>query len=270
MEVKKKRLIFANHMLLCLLFSYLIPSLMKPISSVIVFLLLVLSAVCTSIDSYRCAETAIVQDMNQALEKTLAAKREAWITPDTIQNYREHLRIKDLKSRSFVSYALEKNDYSLCSQSYQWQKGQHSFMFQSYADCSFGTIWGLSDQRLALFLTLSAMLWMLFSVVYWHRNGAGRIVFGSMTYVPLEHSFRDVQGKEIPFTPMQHQLMELFMASDDMKLSKITICESLWPKKPDASETLYTLIRRLKPVVSEHCGLTITAEKGGGYQLKHL
>jgi len=79
-----------------------------------------------------------------------------------------------------------------------------------------------------------------------------------------------VQGKEIPFTPMQHQLMELFMASDDMKLSKITICESLWPKKPDASETLYTLIRRLKPVVSEHCGLTITAEKGGGYRLKHL
>ena len=87
---------------------------------------------------------------------------------------------------------------------------------------------------------------------------------------PLEHCFRDVQGKEIPFTPMQHQLMELFMASGDMKLSKITICESLWPKKPDASETLYTLIRRLKPVVSEHCGLTITAEKGGGYRLKHL
>ena len=165
MEVKKGRLIFANHILLCLLFSHLIPPLMKPISSVIVFLLLVLSAMCTSIDSYRCAETAIVQDMNQALEKTLAVKREAWITPDTIQNYREYLRIKDLKSRSFVSYALEKNDYSLCSQRYQWQKGRHSLMFQSYADCSFGTIWGLSDQRLALFLTLFAMLWMLFSVV---------------------------------------------------------------------------------------------------------
>lgn len=177
MEVKKKRLIFANHILLCLLFSYLIPLLMKPISSVIVFLLLVLSAMCTSINSYRCAETAIVQDMNQALEKTLAVKREAWITPDTIQNYREHLRIKDLKSRSFVSYALEKNDYSLCSQRYQWQKGRHSLMFQSYADCSFGTIWGLSDQRLALFLTLSAMLWMLFSVVYWRRNGGWENVF---------------------------------------------------------------------------------------------
>ena len=57
---------------------------MKPISSVILFLLLVSSAVWASIDSYHRAETAIVQDLDQALSKTLAQKREAWITPDTI------------------------------------------------------------------------------------------------------------------------------------------------------------------------------------------
>lgn len=50
---------------------------MKPISSVIIFLLLVCSAVWAGFDSYHCAETAIVQDMNQALSKTLAGKREA-------------------------------------------------------------------------------------------------------------------------------------------------------------------------------------------------
>ena len=72
---------------------------MKPISSVILFLLLVSSAVWASIDSYHRAETAIVQDLDQALSKTLAQKREAWITPDTIQYYRQHLQIAGLKSR---------------------------------------------------------------------------------------------------------------------------------------------------------------------------
>lgn len=69
---------------------------MKPISSVIIFLLLVCSAVWAGFDSYHCAETAIVQDMNQALSKTLAGKREAWITPDTIQSYRQYLQIATL------------------------------------------------------------------------------------------------------------------------------------------------------------------------------
>ena len=88
---------------------------MKPISSVIIFLLLVCSAVWAGFDSYHCAETAIVQDMNQALSKTLAGKREAWITPDTIQSYRQYLQIADLRRRSFVSYALGEDSHSLCS-----------------------------------------------------------------------------------------------------------------------------------------------------------
>ena len=115
---------------------------MKPISSVIIFLLLVCSAVWAGFDSYHCAETAIVQDMNQALSKTLAGKREAWITPDTIQSYRQHLQIADLKNRSFVSYALGEDSHSLCSRRMKWQSGSHTLMFQSYADCSFATVWG--------------------------------------------------------------------------------------------------------------------------------
>ena len=42
----------------------------------------------------------------------------------------------------------------------------------------------------------------------------------------------------------------------------------LWPKKDDANETLYTLIRRLKSVVHEQTDLDIEAERGKGYQLK--
>ena len=104
---------------------------MKPISSVIIFLLLVCSAVWAGFDSYHCAETAIVQDMNQALSKTLAGKREAWITPDTIQSYRQYLQIADLRRRSFVSYALGEDSHSLRSRQMRWQSGGHSLLFQS-------------------------------------------------------------------------------------------------------------------------------------------
>ena len=240
---------------------------MKPISSVIIFLLLVCSAVWAGFDSYHCAETAIVQDMNQALSKTLAGKREAWITPDTIQSYRQYLQIADLRRRSFVSYALGEDSHSLCSRQMKWQSGGHSLLFQSYADCSFATVWGLSDQRLPFAFLLLALVWMTTSIVYFRRHRAGRLVLGRMVYAASDHSFRDWHGEKIAFTPMQQQLMELFINATDRKLSKAVICETLWPKKPDASETLYTLIRRLKPIVSERCGLKIVADRGDGYRL---
>lgn len=42
----------------------------------------------------------------------------------------------------------------------------------------------------------------------------------------------------------------------------------LWPKKDDANDTLYTLIRRLKPIVEEHTRLKIVADRGRNYSLE--
>jgi DNA-binding response OmpR family regulator len=67
---------------------------------------------------------------------------------------------------------------------------------------------------------------------------------------------------------MQHQLMEMFLQSPDHRLSKTEICDALWPKKPDASDTLYTLIRRLKPIVEKHFGMRIVSDRGRSYFLK--
>ena len=67
---------------------------------------------------------------------------------------------------------------------------------------------------------------------------------------------------------MQHQLMEMFFRSSTHSLSKTEICEALWPKKPDASETLYTLIRRIKPIIEEHSNLKIESDRGRAYELK--
>ena len=64
---------------------------MKSYHALIVFLLLALSASITSVHSYKVAKNIIITDMNQALEQTLAHKTVAWITPDTIQNYKQNL-----------------------------------------------------------------------------------------------------------------------------------------------------------------------------------
>ena len=67
---------------------------------------------------------------------------------------------------------------------------------------------------------------------------------------------------------MQHQLMELFFLSPTHSLTKAEICDALWPKKPDATDTLYTLIRRLKPVIEQHSDLKIEADRGRAYELR--
>ena len=67
---------------------------------------------------------------------------------------------------------------------------------------------------------------------------------------------------------MQHQLMEMFFLSPTHSLTKSEICAALWPKKPDASETLYTLIKRLKPVIEQHSDLKIESDRGKAYELK--
>ena len=82
-----------------------------------------------------------------------------------------------------------------------------------------------------------------------------------------EGNFVDAKGCIIKLTPMQQQLMEMLWKSPSHKLSKAEICDALWPKKEDASETLYTLIRRLKPIIEEHSDLKIESDRGKSYGL---
>ena len=69
-------------------------------------------------------------------------------------------------------------------------------------------------------------------------------------------------------TPMQRQLMEMFVASGSHRLSKHEICDALWPKKDDASETLYALISRLKRELDKTSSFDIISDRGRAYILK--
>ena len=238
---------------------------LKAYHSFIIFAVLVMSAIFSSVSSYRKAQYAIVKDMNQALAQTIEERQDQWITPDTIQSYRSHLSIDMLKSTSILCYAIGK-PAELCSKEMQLDK--HTI--QGYANCSMADIFGMSNQRTSFILMLMALVWAAWAMLYHRKDYQNEeynpLSFGSLSYSSEDDSFYNADTKQaIHFTPMQHQLMQMFL--EKHQLTKQEICDALWPKKPDASETLYTLIRRIKPIIESNSNLMIESERGKAYRL---
>ena len=121
------------------------------------------------------------------------------------------------------------------------------------------------DMSPALALCTLAMLWGMFCL-YQHSRQMIQGLYGGLAL--LDGNIVDANGSVVKLTPMQQQLMEMFFRSPNHTLSKTEICDALWPKKDDASETLYTLIRRLKPIIEAHSDLKIEADRGKAYELK--
>lgn len=245
---------------------------MKPIASVIVFLILVTASAVTSVHGYNVAYRAVVTDLDQALTETLRTKSDAWITPDTIRTYRNHLSLPQLKDRASIAYCLG-NDRreGIAGSRICWNKGGKDVSYRGYANCSMATILSISNQSSALFLLISSMIWGIFALIYHRRQResyplAG-ICYGGICYDHKQGSFYNNRHGIIHFTPMQKQLMQMFFDADAHNVSHQEICDKLWPKKPNATETLHTLIRRTKAVVEAQSTLRIEVDRGKSYTL---
>ena len=225
---------------------------MKQQHLVIVLFVMIVASCATSLVSYHATERQVVDDMSQALSSALAKQQSNVITQDTIQSFNSHLQIAELRGKATIAVDT---------------KGRE---FKAYAHCSEATIFSLSDQRPTLILWIMTLLWAAFCF-YYHRKDvmqlAGMLQYGGLCYAEADGAFYDVQGQRIKLTPMQQQLLEMFFRSDAHQLTKTVICDALWPKKPDASETLYTLIRRLRPIIEEHSDLKIESDRGRAYEL---
>ena len=225
---------------------------MKQQHLVIVLFVMIVASCATSLVSYHATERQVVDDMSQALSSALAKQQSNVITQDTIQSFNSHLQIAELRGKATIAVDT---------------KGRE---FKAYAHCSEATIFSLSDQRPTLILWIMTLLWAAFCF-YYHRKDvmqlAGMLQYGGLCYAEADGAFYDVQGQRIKLTPMQQQLLEMFFRSDAHQLTKTEICDALWPKKPDASETLYTLIRRLRPIIEEHSDLKIESDRGKSYGL---
>ena len=225
---------------------------MKQQHLVIVLFVMIVASCATSLVSYHATERQVVDDMSQALSSALAKQQSNVITQDTIQSFNSHLQIAELRGKATIAVDT---------------KGRE---FKAYAHCSEATIFSLSDQRPTLILWIMTLMWAAFCF-YCHRKDvmqlAGMLQYGGLCYAEADGAFYDVQGQRIKLTPMQQQLLEMFFRSDAHQLTKTEICDALWPKKPDASETLYTLIRRLRPIIEEHSDLKIESDRGRAYEL---
>ena len=224
----------------------------------IVFCFLMLCALCTSISSYHRTEYMIAQDVNQALKQVLVKMPDNVVTTDTIRCYRNCLTIAELKDTAGIAMCTVRRD------------GRLETKLVAEANCSFATTFIMSDQKASGSILFVGMLWLLGSLWYVRRNSPELIVqglsYGGIVY--NNDNFMTQSGEQIHLTPMQHSLLKMFITAETHTLSKQEICDRLWPKKPDANDTLYTLIKRIKPIVETHSTLKIESDRGKSYSLK--
>ena len=203
---------------------------MKQKYAVVILFCLICGSGLTSFGSYRATERVVTEDMTCALTKALAEQQSDVISSDTIRSFNSYLKMEQLRGHAVLAVT--------------------------------------TDQRPASILWTMALLWGLYC--FWHyRKQVPLVAFGGLAYSEAEGRFYDAMGKQVRLTPMQQQLMEMFFRSESHQLSKTEICDALWPKKDDANDTLYTLIRRLKPIIEEHSELKIESDRGRAYELKH-
>ena len=218
---------------------------MKQRLPIVVLFALIVASSLFSLNSYRTTEVMVTEDMNQALAKALEEQQSEVISADTIRVFNNYLQTEDLKGKAVLALDTEKG-------------------FQPRPQVSTATILALSDQRPSMVLWSMVVLWGIYCL-YQHRRRMAMGMFGGLAL--QEGNFVDAKGCVVRLTPMQQQLMEMLWQSPSHKLSKTEICDALWPKKEDASETLYTLVRRLKPIIEEHSNLKIEVDRGRAYGL---
>lgn len=269
--------------------------------SVAVFLTLMLTSLLAGRHNYCKARNEITADLNQALAQTLKERKDYIITQDTIKVYKQlrktsggqvliavsderfcrYLKDKRLQQAAFITFDVVDSDFqnnslgdqAICSDTLI-VKDKHAgetLALKGYARLSVASILGMSDQRIPAACMISAFLWAMLSWLYLRKKQEGSEAvtgFGGLVYSEVDQRFYTAAHTPIRFTPMQQQLMLLFWNAPSHSLTKEDICAALWPKKEDANDTLYTLIRRLKPIVEEHTNLKIVADRGRNYSLE--
>lgn len=275
----------------------------KPLP-VIVFLTLMLSSLLAGRHSYCTAKEELTADLNQALALIVKEKTRPVITQDTIRTYKQlrkvsggkvliavaderfcrYLKNKRLKESAFLTFDVVDNQYTghttdgpaICSDTLIIEDPtlQETLALKGYTRLSAAAVFGLSDQRLSAGLMIAAFLWGIFVRLSLRRTKkevemqVESIGFGGLVYSETDNCFYNANHDLIHFTPMQEQLIRMFWDAPSHTLTKEEICTALWPKKDDANDTLYTLIRRLKAIIERHTNLKIVADRGKSYSLE--
>lgn len=226
--------------------------------TVFIFILILACAVSAGMCSMRRTAGRIDRDVNHALEATLKELPCDRVDMDTIRLYRSHITIPDVKDTAYIAMKTVRRN------------GRQETMLIAEAGCGFMTLAAMSDWKASGATMAAAVLWLLAGTALARRRSNGMpagVAYGGLTYREEESRFVMPDGRTLALTPMQQELMEMFFKATAHTLTKQEICDRLWPKKPDPSDTLYTLIRRLRTIVEACSALQITSERGKSYSL---
>lgn len=209
-----------------------------------------LLAVWTSLQSYKIARREITNQLTEALLLTQADAPRDWLSTDTIRQFRSHIRQPELRaSAGLALYAGDADDRSRGLQS-RALSITSSVRARGYLAYSAWQVLWMSDQRLSALMALLMLVSMAASLRRFRMSALSA----------------DKQDG-LRLTPMQEQLVGLLMAAPGHEMPKQALCQALWPGKPDASETLYTLVRRTKQALVGEGRMRIQSVRGGAYRL---
>lgn len=270
------------------------------ILSIGVFMVLMLSSLLAGRQGYFGAKEAIAADLNQALLRMVEERQGDIVAQDSIRAYKHlrqaadgevwlaiadrklcrNLKNRKLKDKTYLSFHIVDEAYSdksletgfISSDTLIVNNRATGTMLavKSYARLSAIGIFRMSDQRWSSLLAFAALLWAIGSMCWMRkRKTLGEVdSYGGLSYSPADECFYDACHASVCFTPMQHQLMRMLWLAPSHSMSKEAICAVLWPKKADANDTLYTLVKRLKPILETCSDLQIVAHRGRNYSLE--
>ena len=213
---------------------------MKSYFSIIVFIVLAVSSVIAGTGSYIDTKRKIASDLNRALVRALAEKGQDWVNADTIRVckqlqaqssvvvtmvirddcFAEGLLMPELRDKSYVTFAVLPNGRAqgfvpenvagvsgdtVIMKPEAARKAGVSIALRGNADCSFATVFGLSDLRLSVGLMVVAVLWGVFSLSQMRRRVvagmpvAGCNQLGGMRFDPSFNAFYNSADEEVRF-----------------------------------------------------------------------
>lgn len=182
------------------------------------------------------------------------------------------LRITSLRDTACISYAVVSNDATgnatrmpdgvVCSDSLTISGNDARFYVRAYASPSVASFLAYPGM---MFSTVSFVLGILFLLLNVRKLYSIKVLGADNLEVYAEEPYADVSA--LTLTPMQEQLLQLFLQSPERTLSKDRICSALWPKKDNPDDTFYTFISRMKSALAKQSTLKIENKRGGGYVL---
>lgn len=249
---------------------------------------LFIASVLTSCFSYSNAKQTIADDLNNAIYALANENSQLWTRPDTIAAIRHmnetthkplmfqaadaNFRTPSLKNEAYFTLALVDSKKSahgvvgnkIASDSIMLIPERcldgMAVQVQGFADCSMASVFSASDQKLpGILLSLSFL--SMAAMIIWKRKETEI----PETELVVASAARSLDG--IKLTPMQRQLTRMLLDAPHMKVDKRTLCESLWGNKSNAEESLYTLVKRTKSVLSQS-NMEIICNRGDSYELR--